>query len=499
MDTRRRTPKRTLRPPIVKRRTMYEGLEFRALNQSLTLRNQRSWNEAGRDKLLLYNLHYFDDLMAEAATGRLDLHKKLISLWIEQNPAPSGNGWEPYPLSLRIVNWIKWHLAHGSLNDPAVRALWVQARILEQSIEYHLDANHLLTNLKALYFAGAFFEGPRSDRWLSIGMSGIGREIDNQLLCDGGHIERSPMYHAIVLEDLLDVANLAQSLNVPKPTGLDAAIVRMLQWQESMLHPDGSIPHFNDTVDGVAPDAEQIRAYAGRLGIPNGAAGPHSTCRLEGSGYVRMQNERMLALIDAGEIGPDYQPAHAHCDTLSFELSIDGCRTIVNRGISTYNASALRHSERGTSSHNTVAIDSSEQSEIWAAFRVGRRARPVNVDFSDGRLFAAHDGWKHIGIQHSREFSLDDGGLRIVDTIKGPLDSPAVANLHFYPDITIDTIANGIRVGGSEILFDGAKDVIEEQYLYCRGFGDTVPATALRIWFEESLETRILHGRSVQA
>ncbi len=54
----------------------------------------------------LYNLHYFDWINARDSSD--DIAARWIMRWIAENPAPGGNGWEPYPLSLRIVNWIKW-------------------------------------------------------------------------------------------------------------------------------------------------------------------------------------------------------------------------------------------------------------------------------------------------------------------------------------------------------------------------------------------------------
>ena len=45
--------------------------------------------------------------------------------------------------------------------------------------------------------------------WLSKGLNIIKNELSEQILDDGGHFERSPMYHALLLEDLLDLTNLS--------------------------------------------------------------------------------------------------------------------------------------------------------------------------------------------------------------------------------------------------------------------------------------------------
>ena len=66
----------------------------------------------------------------------------------------------------------------------------MQARWLARRVEWHLLANHLFVNAKALVFAGLFFEGPEADRWLSTGISILREEIDEQILPDGAQFER---------------------------------------------------------------------------------------------------------------------------------------------------------------------------------------------------------------------------------------------------------------------------------------------------------------------
>ena len=81
-----------------------------------------------------------------------------------------------------------------------------------------------------------------------------------------------------------------------------------------------------------------------------------------------------MALLDVAPVGPDYLPGHAHADTLSFELSLFGQRVLVNSGTSQYEAGPERSRQRGTAAHNTVIVDGHDSSEVWAGFRVARRA-----------------------------------------------------------------------------------------------------------------------------
>ena len=97
---------------------------FCFLGREAQLAGPNRWLVSNADLLWLYNLHYFDDLNAENALQRHARHAELIDDWMTWNPPGESVGWEPYPLSLRIVNWIKWFRAvartsdHGAVGQP---------------------------------------------------------------------------------------------------------------------------------------------------------------------------------------------------------------------------------------------------------------------------------------------------------------------------------------------------------------------------------------------
>ncbi|TOF62720.1 heparinase, partial [Vibrio parahaemolyticus] len=104
--------------------------------------------------------------------------------WIKDNPIGYGNGWEPYPLSLRIVNLVKYYISNPSKNTNELHSLYLQSVILSRSIEYHILGNHLLANAKALIFSGLFFKGAEPKRWLKKGLDILQVEIPEQILND---------------------------------------------------------------------------------------------------------------------------------------------------------------------------------------------------------------------------------------------------------------------------------------------------------------------------
>jgi uncharacterized heparinase superfamily protein len=397
---------------------------FRFLNEAGSLL-EHGWDGLQKARLWRYNQHYFDDLNAADAQTRSDWHHALIADWIARNPPGAGTGWEPYPTSLRIVNWVKWSLSGNTLSADAVASLAVQARWLTRRLEWHLLGNHLFSNAKALVFAGLFFDGPEAQGWLRKGLSILAREIPEQILPDGGQFELSPMYHALAVEDMLDLVNIAMAF------GRDdlvrdwrRRIPAMLDWLMAMSHPDGDISFFNDAAFGIAPSNSELIAYARRLEIEAPASQPNLV-HLAASGYVRMQVEAAVVIADVAHVGPDYLPGHAHADTLSFEMSLHGRRLIVNSGTSVYGTGQERLRQRSTAAHSTLVIDGQNSSEVWSGFRVGRRARPFAITARrDGEaLFAgaAHDGYAHLrgAPIHHRHWRLESGSLEVCDRVTG--------------------------------------------------------------------------------
>ena len=433
---------------------------FRFLDETRSLAFH-GWDDPAVDRLWRYNLHYFDDLNAEAAFKRREDHRELIEWWIAENLPVKGTAWEPYPTSLRIVNWVKWSLQAGPLSQNALRSLANQARWLMKRLEIHLLGNHLLANAKALIFAGLFFEGHEADKWLKKGQALLLKQLPEQVLGDGGHFELSPMYHALVLEDLLDLINIFQCYSTVQSSSLFQILVshtsRMCGWLYSMCHPDGEISFFNDAAIGIAPAPRELFGYAERLKVEV-IVNSEALVHLQHSGYIRLESRGMVALLDVAPVGPDFIPGHAHADTLSFELSLGKKRFLVNSGTSCYGESAERLRQRGTAAHNTVQLDAKDSSEVWKGFRVARRARPQDLIVASGMVpvvSCAHDGYRALPGHplHRREWKLLGRSLIVTDWIQGS-QANAVARFHFHPQTKLFQHRDGRRGAAT---CDGAR------------------------------------------
>jgi len=469
--------------PAKRDQRMVEDKKFCFLHECHIVDNIKSWNNEQWPKLWIYNLHYFDDLTAVGARQRLIWHRTIIQRWVSENPVGFGNGWEPYPSSLRIVNWIKWSLAGNHLENLWLHSLAVQVRYLSNNLETHLLGNHLFANAKALLFAGLFFKNNEAEVWYKIGLNIIKKELPEQVLNDGGNFELSTMYHEIFLEDLLDIVNLHRTFDRDFPASIELVIPKMLRWLSIMCHPDGEISFFNDAAIGITPSVLDLFKYAKRLGFETSKP-EVGLIELPDSGYSRIEEDEAVILIDRAAVGPDYLPAHAHADTLSFELSLFGRRVIVNSGTSVYGTGADRHQQRSTAAHSTVVLDGENSSEVWGGFRVARRAKVYTSDIQRGEglvVSGCHDGYKRLPGRptHCRIWNYFNSSLTIHDKINGCGDHRVEVVFHMHPDVEVDQISKEcvtLRIGGHtvKINFSGDGSLFLENSTYHPEFGLSV-------------------------
>lgn len=400
------------------------GSRLRLLNREVSLGPPVDWGFAAEGPLFAFHLHQFDWLRVDALAP--ERRSEILLDWIERHEA--GVGWNPHPISLRLLSWGKLLLTPGALelDASARRRVWTslarQAETLMHHPEHRLQANHLLSNWLGVVFAGALFRGPHAEAWLACEAS-LRQELARQIAPDGSHIERSPMYHALLLENLLDLLNLGRADPARLPTALVAAIEdctrRMLGALAVWTHPDGQIALLGDAAFGISQAPSTLEAYAAALGIA--PQPPPVEGWLPGAGSGRLEAGAFSLLASVAGPQPSYQPGHAHCDALSFELCVSGERVVTDTGVADYRAGALRRQSRWTRAHATLEVGGQEQAELWSAHRVGGRPRvDVEAVSIPDRITATCAGWATPQNLHRRTFSMSPEGLHITDALEGP-------------------------------------------------------------------------------
>ena len=457
---------------------------FYFLNQSQVFEpNQINWNDEQRfGKLWAYNLNYFEFLNQENITKTHGL--ALIRAYIQAYPTLK-TGLEPYPTSLRGINWVKF-LIKFQVQDPEIDGfLMAQYVRLTDNLEYQLMGNHLLENAFSLLFGAYYF---RNDVFFKTANKILKIELPEQFLDDGGHFERSPMYHQIMLLRLLDCLNLVAN-NIYGEYQLEVIleyyVQKLLNFLQTITFQNGDIPLVNDAAKNITPTTKQLTQYANLLNI-NG-----SVIKLSASGYQKFKGENYELLVDVGNIAPDYLPGHAHCDTLSFVLYVNQKPFIVDSGTSTYENNEIRQSERSTSAHNTVQIGNFEQSEMWSSFRVARRAKATILSESEHEVIASHDGFKRHGVIHERTFTIKNHCIIIKDKLIGTSPFPQKAHLHFHPDVILTIEGNMIKTNVGTIIFDNLIRISENKSCISEEFNRRISTKMITLFFDKYLTTTL--------
>lgn len=467
----------------IKKSTSYSGkLEFKFLNIAHKFDGKIDWNYDEYGKLWTYNLNYFDFL------NQFSMNPSEALLLMRDYVASTNelkDGLEPYPTSLRCINWIKY-LSKENIQDAEInKSLYNQYYRLLDHLEYHILGNHLLENGFSLLFAAYYF---KNDKFYSKSKHIIEKELNEQILNDGAHFELSPMYHQIILDRVLDCISLINKNSWNKNSDLVSLMkhyaTKMLSWLNGITFQNDTIPMVNDSAIGIAPQTSSLIKYGESLKILS------LSTELSDSGYRKFTGDLYELFTDVGEVGPIYQPGHAHADTFSFILYSKKL-ILVDPGVSTYNMGEIREEERSTRYHNTVTINNENSSKVWAGFRVANRANVTIEKDSKNELVASHNGYKNKGIRHTRSFATKASEISIHDFINKNID--AQAHFHFHPNCIpeLNSSKNEVRVDNITITFGGSNELQKKLYQFSQGYNNKIEANKIIVTFRNRLETKI--------
>jgi uncharacterized heparinase superfamily protein len=352
------------------------------------------WNTPGVERLRRFHLHYGEEVLDFARRGDSDGARRALRTWIEGNPPARGDGWHPYPLSTRTANWIAAASLQPAIADTFVAdSIWRQLVYLARNVEDELLGNHVIRNARALVLGGVTFGDERLEQR---GLRLLERELPEQVLPDGGHYERSPTYHLIVMRDLLEIRAASGA------AFLDAPVERMRRFAAALARPDGRPALFNDGGFDLAPELE--------LPPPP----PNGLVVFPDTGYAVLREGPLWLAFDCGPPAPPFLPPHAHADGLSFQLWLEGRPIVVDSGTYTYEAGAERNWFRGTRAHATIAVDGRDQFVSWGSFRAGR--------FPDVALLSTQPLAAELrmrGLTHRRNIRWTERELFVDDELEG--------------------------------------------------------------------------------
>jgi uncharacterized heparinase superfamily protein len=398
-----------------------------------------NWNHKNKPKLWIYHLHYFDFL------GNFDRENgiKIIHKWIESNPQSlSSAGWEPYPISLRVVNWIKFIIKYSIYDKKIFDSLSLQGYWLFKQREYRLLTNHLFKNIVALLYLGFLFNKKKWGNWA---LKEFKKQLEEQVTDEGYHFEFSPTYHALFVKDLLDIYNLIK--NNTKGfyddllKELSEKIQKGLHWLDYFSEDKKYLP-INDVNYEGCPLPSQLKNYASSLGIQQDMSSNNKISKY----YPILESGDLKIMLYCAPINPAYNPAHSHADMLSILLWDNHNPILIDTGNYDYEESDEREYARSTFAHNTIVIDNENQCGLWKVFRIGSRGKLFDKKVTKDFLQCSYSYYKKMGIIHKRTITKEDSGFLIQDFLFGKGYHNFEMFFHFAPELVLEKNSNILTI-----------------------------------------------------
>jgi uncharacterized heparinase superfamily protein len=347
--------------------------------------------------------------------------RALVDEWISLQGAWDSVAWRPDVVARRIMSWLSQaplvlHDADARFYRRFLRSLTRQVRYLRRTAGHTRDGLPRFQCVIALTAAALCMAG--QERLIKSTTRRLVEELQRQILPDGGHVSRNPGALIELLVDLLPLRQAFAARNVVPPPALINAVDRMMPMLRFFRHGDGNFGLFNGMGPTPGDRLATVLAYDDARGTPVANA-PHS-------GYQRLQADDVVVLMDSGSPPPIGLSQEAHAGCLSFELSAQQHRIVVNCGLPGTNRESWRQLARATAAHSTVTLNDTSSCRFLAAGSLQRLlgvpivAGPNDVpvareDRGDGTLLrVSHDGYaQRYGMVLQRTIRLADNGGRL--------------------------------------------------------------------------------------
>jgi Heparinase II/III-like protein/Heparinase II/III N-terminus len=431
----------------------------------------------------------------ERGNGYRATARDILSDWMRRNPTMVGVNWTvAMEAALRAVSiCLTLELLHpftpedDSWLGAVTKCLWQHLLFIEAHIEFsHLTrGNHYLSNIVGLLCLSTYLRGPGMEDRRRRYAKQVEEEILVQVFEDGGNREASTGYHVLVLQMFATARRLMKCRGTNPSEVFTGRLRRMFRLLSALTDEQGNVPLIGDCDDGRielltddleaqlgAPERPYSLKVSSLLGTgqllckeclggldyeaawygdqavfsqPSKAAHRLSRSLVFGnSGIAVSQKGAARVLFLAMPNANGGKGSHTHNDKLSFVLKVHGEEIFVDAGTGTYTRHAgLRNELRSTRAHNTIQIDAEEQNRFPTTPELGplftmvddAHVTPIQIHGTDepAVVRASHDGYRRVGISHTRAVTLLEGSLLIKDDLTGSGRHDFQAFFHLSP------------------------------------------------------------------
>lgn len=273
----------------------------------------------------------------------------------------------PYTASKRIpvyLNLLSNYQQNSEIISLTKTLLNLDVAFLKNNIEYHIGANHKLTNLCSLCIASYIIKDKELLKYRTL----YEQEFLNQF-SNGSHYERSFSYCKQMLYEFCLVAQLEKKYFLKNKS----LMIKVLN-QLVIKNTAGCI-NFGDNIDEQCCALDWLVEFFEKNYKIKVKHDTNSIFMQTSDRYVCYHSKALNCSIDAGYPTPSHQPGHANDSTGAIVASFNGYEIISSSGTSTYNRSTQRELERSRFAYSKPVSEGTSQ-DVWSSFRVAKRRIP---------------------------------------------------------------------------------------------------------------------------
>jgi uncharacterized heparinase superfamily protein len=369
----------------------------------------------------LYGFGWLRHLRVAGSELSREQAKAMLGDFLRLHKTVRGLAWQPEVVGRRVISWLSNSVVVLDASDTRsyqsfLRALTAQLRYLSASYRDAPDGVPRLVALMALIYAGLCIAEQQAvvDRYLKT----FCKELDRQILRDGGHISRNPAALVELLLDLLPLRQCFVARDRMPPKQLSDAIDRAMPMVRFFRLGDGMLARFNGAGATATDALATVLAYDDTGGAPLSAA-PNSA-------YMRMGRGATLILSDVGPAPDAALSTAAHAGCLAFEMTSGEHPVIVNCGTPPADHARWRMVARSTAAHSVLAFGDAS-SALFAGGMNGSAPTPDATlvgppkvqtslnELAEGlELKGSHEGYvSRFGVTYARRIVLSHPGVLV--------------------------------------------------------------------------------------
>lgn len=298
----------------------------------------------GSNLLENFQIHYFD-YINHLNYKQVD---EILLNWDKNYNNHKKVSSHPYVISRRLIN-LCIYVQNNQLNTPykIFNIIKRDYLILIFNLEFKHSNNHLTSNYTALYFVFNIFQNsPLKNIFNNFFLN----HLYSQICIDGCHIEQTPMYHHLFLQDLILISEINKN-NDNNP--YYKYILKKVNDFNLKLNPGlEECSFFNDSNNYEFISSYDLNKFIKYNSLTENFKSSELFLNNH-SGFHFVDKDKYKIVFFNSNIVAKYNPGHIHSSLMPYEIYICGLKKITNLGIKNYEEGLKRTMLRSDISKNS--------------------------------------------------------------------------------------------------------------------------------------------------